>query len=519
MRQHRSALVLGFLLLAALILRLVGIGFDLPHLYHPDEDALVMPAINILKTGDWAPLRMEYGTLHIYLLTAVFSGVYVLSARDGQISSVDQLPLFERGSIPAIYDNPEYFVAARVVSAVFGTLFVLIVYMLGRRLGNERQGLIAAAIAAFLPALIANDHFATTDTALMFWIALSLYLLLRAYDNWERDSLWAYVGAGFVCGLATSTKYNGLVLVVPLLLVPLLRVKSLDEILSLRVISGPLAMAAGFLAGTPYAVITLPEFLGWFGYSLQVYNNPNLEFTMPVWLWHLRYHVTSPHAPIIILGVVGFVLSFRYWQWRRAFIMNGFIVALWIAILGQTNAQTRMWLPGASVIILWAALVLDLVIKKTEAWLVRSQRNPRWSLALLLILLIPFLAVSVRYDLNFQNGDVRTQAREWVEENIPPGTAVAVDYFHPNLDPAVWPLTRVFFIFDHEVEWYREQGIEVLILNEALIDFSKQPPEAFDRYQTLLQNVCELGRVNGPFVATTEFDVKIYRIGACTTEQ
>ncbi len=514
-RVHGPAILLGFLLLAALALRLIGIGFDLPYLMHPDEDAVVMPAINILKTGDWAPTRMEYGTFHIYLLTAVFAGVFSLAARDGRIATVDQLPLFERGTIPAIYTHPEYFVSARVVSAVLGTLFVLVVYMLGRRLGNQRQGLIAAAIATFLPALVVNDHFATTDTALMFWVALSLYLLLRAYDHWENDSFWAYAGAGFVCGLAASTKYNGLVLAVPLLLVPLLRARSLDEWLSWRVIAGPLAMLAGFLAGTPYALLDLPKFLYWFGYSLHLYNAPDREIVMPVWLWHMRYHLTNPHMPVMVLGVMGTALSFRYWGIRRAVIINSFAAMLWLAILGQTNAQSRMWLPGASLFILWAALALDVLIGRLAAILAARQQDTRWAYTLLLLLLLPFFYFALRYDLNFRQGDVRTLAREWVEANVPPGTAVAVDYFHPNIDPTIWPLTRTFLIFEHDARWYADHGVEYLVLNEVLTDFGQQPPGADGRYRTLLQGVCEVGRVRGSFVATTETDIKIYRVGSC----
>jgi 4-amino-4-deoxy-L-arabinose transferase-like glycosyltransferase len=514
--RHGPALLLGFLLLAAFGLRLLGIGFDLPYLMHPDEDAVIMPAINILKTGDWSPTRMEYGTFHVYLLTAVFATVFALAAQDGRIATVDQLPLFERGTIPAVYANPEYFVAARLVSAVFGTLFVLVVYMLGRRLGNQQQGLIAAAVAAFLPALVVNDHFATTDSALMFWVALSLYLLLRTYDNWENNDWLAYAGAGFVCGLAASTKYNGIVLAVPLLLVPLFRARSLDEWLSWRVIAGPLAMLGGFLAGTPYALLDLPKFLYWFGYSLHLYAAPGREATMPVWLWHLRHHLTNPHMPIIVLGVIGLVLSFWHWGIKRAVIVNSFAVVLWIAILGQSNAQTRMWLPGASLFILWAALVLDILISRVGKFLATRQRDTRWAYGLLLLLLLPFLYFSLRYDLNFRQGDVRTLAREWVEANVPPGTAVAVDYFHPNLDPAIWPLTRTFFIFEHDVQWYVDNGIEYLVLNEALIDFGQLSAEAYGRYQTLLENVCEVGRVNGPFVATTEVAIKIYRVEPCT---
>ncbi len=513
--NHRSTILLSFLLLIALGLRLFGIGFDLPNLSHPDEDAVIMPAINILKTGNWEPTRMEYGSFHIYLLTGVFATVYALETRDGRINSVDELPLYERGSLPASYPYPEYFLAARIVSALLGTLFVLIIYMFGKRLGNKQQGLIAALIAAILPALVVNDHFATTDTALMFWVAVSLYLLIRVYDNWETDSLWAYAGAGFVCGLAVSTKYNGIVLAIPLFLVPILRVKTLDELLSFRVISGPLAMAAGFLIGTPFALLNLPKFLHWFGYSLRLYNAPGQEINSPVWLWHLKYHLSSPHTPIILLSIFGFFISFRYWGVKRAIIVNSFVIALWLAILGQTNAQTRMWLPSAPLVILWSTLTVDITISKTKQFLTSRHKNSNWAYGIMLLLIIPFLYYSIRYDLNFRAGDVRNLARQWIVENIPPGSKIAIDYFHPNLNPETWNLTRTFFVYDHDYQWYVENGVEYLIVNDVLNDFSQRPPGTYDRYQTLISQVCEIGSIPGTFIATTDTEIKIYRVEPC----
>ena len=387
--------------------------------------------------------------------------------------------------------------------------------MLGRRLGNQRQGLIAAAIAAVLPALVVNDHFAMTDTALMFWTAASLYLLLRAYDNWERDTLWAYAGAAFACGLAASTKYNGVLLAVPLLLVPLLRVRSLDKLLSLRVMIGPLAMVGGFFMTTPYAVLDPPLFLRWFGYILHLQNAPGQVVAMPVWLWHARYHLSSPHAPVIILGGIGLVGSFWRWGARRALIVNSFAVILLVTMVGQTNAQLRTWIPAASLFILWTALVADIVIVRIGNFLTDRRKDPRWAYAILALLLLPLLYFSLRYDLNFRRGDVRQLAQQWVAEHVPPDTSIAVDYFHPNLDPLVWPQTRTFNIFDHDYQWYVDQGVEYLVLNEALADFARQPPEAYTQYQELLRNVCEVGRVHGPFLATTEFDIKIYQLGPC----
>lgn len=506
------SLLLALILVAGLALRLWGIGFDLPDLYHPDEDAIIMPAIHIIKTGDLKPIRMEYGTLHIYVLTAVSAVVFLLSVRDGYIQSVDQLAFFERGTYPAVYPHPEYYLAARGVSAIMGTGVVLLVYLLARRLGNERLGLIAAALAALTPALVLDAHFATTDTPLMFWVSLSLYLLVRSYDSWNEDNMWAYAGAGLVCGLAASTKYNGVILAVPLLLVPVLRVQKLEDAIRMRVLIGPLAMIAGFLIGTPFALLDLPAFLEWFGYSLRLYNRPQAP-PVSAWQWHLNYHFTSPHALIFVLGLVGLSLAFYYWR-KRAIILNTFVLVLWLAILDQTNYQTRMWLPSAPLFMIGAALSLDLLIQKAVDFLASRRLDGRLAY-LPLLLILPLLATSIQYGKNLQGGDVRTLAARWIAENIPAGTPIAGDYFMPNIDAQKWPVTKVFYLFDQDLDWYRERGIEYLVMNVAHDNFSTLPAGAQARYRAFIQDVCLADVVHGPFLAATYLDIRIYKMPPC----
>lgn len=510
--KHQSAILLAVLLGLALALRLWGIGFGLPNLYHPDEDAVIMPAINIIKTGALEPTRMEYGTLHIYVLAAVSAAVFLLSSRSGHIVETSQLSIFERGSYPAVFAHPEYILAGRVISAFMGTGTVLLVYMLARRLGNNRQALLAAAIAAFLPRLVTHAHFATTDMPVTFWVTLGLYLLVRAYDNWREDDLWAYAGAGLICGLATSAKYNGIILLGPLLLVPLLRARTLDELLRVRVIVGPLSMLVGFLAGTPYALLNIPEFLRWFGYSLSLYNAPR-ELATPSWQWHLQFHLSSIHAYIFIFGLIGFFLSFRIWR-RRALVVNSFALLLWAGIVTQTNQQARMWLPSAPIFILWATLLVDLGV----TWL-RERLPPGWPrqsiLVVPLLIVIPLLVASIGLDLRFQRAEVRTMTQQWIEDNVPPGTQIAVDYFAPNLDTAIWQVTKMFHIYDQEVSWYEDQGIEYLFMSEAITSPDELTGTAREQYDNLVEGTCLVNTLRGPFLSNPEQRVWVYQLPPC----
>lgn len=507
-------LALVLFIVMGLWLRLQGIGFDLPNLYHPDEDAVLMPALTILKTGEWNPSRLEYGSLHIYILTAVSAVVFSLLVRDGRIPpNVDTIPIFERGTYPAVYQLPEFFLAARTVSAIMGTAAIFIIYLLGKRLGGKQVGLLAAGITAVLPFHVTDAHFATTDTPLFFWVTLALYLMVRTYDNWQQETVWAYIGAGFVAGLAMATKYNGVLLIVPLVLVAVLNLKKLEEIITFRTIAGPLGMAAGFLLGTPYALLDLPSFLSWFGYSLRLYNAP-VEPAVTAWQWHLDFHLNSPHAPIFVLGLIGFLLSFFIWG-KRSLLLGSFALVVWFAILNQTNYQARMWQPVSMVIILWAALVLDWVVRLvtnrfyTERWSRFVQFAP-------MVMMIPLMMESMTYGRNFAAGDVRTQTAVWIRENIPPGTAIGGDYFMPNLNPDSWAITKTFHVFEHDVAWYQAEGIDYVVMNEALNDFDTFSVEKKNKYDQFVAQVCLVEAINGPFLATTHFDIKIYQVPPCS---
>jgi hypothetical protein len=529
-RDNPRPIILALIIVLAAAFRLTALDFGLPNVYHPDEDALIMPAMTILKTGDFRPIRMDYGTFFIYILAAVHLLVFIVSARNGAIERVDELAIMGLDAYPRIYPHPEYVLAGRLVSAAFGMGTIVVVYMLGRRLAGPRLGLIAAALAAVLPDLVINSHYTTTDTAAVFMAVLALYLLLRACDRWERDTLWAYAGAGFVCGLAVATKYSNAFLAVPLLLVPLLKVRSLDELLWMRVLAGPLGMGMGFLIGTPYALLNLPQFAYWAGYVLRAYHRPFYDPAGATWLWQLDYLLGGRNALLVIPGLVGFLLSFRAWG-RRGWILSSFALVFLYTILTQDARQTRSWLPLAPLFALWAALAVDSLWR----WLRRRLQNRTrinadtaridadfFSLLwfspvnlFALLLFIPLLWLSLTAVRTLAAEDVRTLTQQWIEQNVPPGTILSFDRFPANVDPAVWPVVNVFGHHQHDLAWYQERGVGYLFAGDVIHDPAQLSAEDTARYRALLAELCPVETLTGSILATAGRQISIYKFPPC----
>ncbi|MBA3642701.1 MAG: glycosyltransferase family 39 protein [Chloroflexia bacterium] len=91
----------------------------------------------------------------------------------------------------------------RTLSALFDTLTVVTIYLLGRRVASWRVGLWAAAVAATAPMSIQLAHFFTTDSWLTCFVTLSLLAAIRAAES-GAIRWFAWTGAG--CGLAMATK-------------------------------------------------------------------------------------------------------------------------------------------------------------------------------------------------------------------------------------------------------------------------------------------------------------------------
>jgi dolichyl-phosphate-mannose--protein O-mannosyl transferase len=183
----------------------------LPNLHsRPDEIEIVGRAIRFFS-GDLNPHFFHYPSLFFYLTAGVFAAYFGLRGLSGGT--------LETFLAEAAVDPSPYFLMARGVSATFGVLTILIVFLGARKFLNRDAALFAAFFLAISPLHVRDSHFATTDVALTFFALLAGFAVLRILgrQHW-RDFAWA----GAAAGLVTATKYIGILFMGPLLLAHLL---------------------------------------------------------------------------------------------------------------------------------------------------------------------------------------------------------------------------------------------------------------------------------------------------------
>ena len=109
------------------------------------------------------------------------------------------------------------YTAHRLASAVMGTGTVFAVGLLGRRVGGERVGLVAAVVAAFYPILIVTDGTLLSESLYGLLIALTL---LAAYRLRDVPSLGRAAVLGALVALCALTRAEATLLLL-LLVIPL----------------------------------------------------------------------------------------------------------------------------------------------------------------------------------------------------------------------------------------------------------------------------------------------------------
>lgn len=93
-------------------------------------------------------------------------------------------------------------------SALFATLSVLVVFLIGRRLYGSRTGLVAALLLALSVLPIQLAHFFTVDSATAFFTLLSVYCAVRLAQNggWASALLLGLaIGAAMACRVTMAT--------------------------------------------------------------------------------------------------------------------------------------------------------------------------------------------------------------------------------------------------------------------------------------------------------------------------
>jgi 4-amino-4-deoxy-L-arabinose transferase-like glycosyltransferase len=410
---------LGAILLLAAALRLWGAAWQLPAQLHPDEAHYTWKALADMIGGDTLdPRYFRNPTLFTYVLYAQYRLLgFAPPKADEEASTADGL-LRPPSGVAFV---------GRLNSAVLGTTTVGVVFGLARSLGGASAGLIAALFAATALILVRDSHFATNDVPSVLLLMCSILAVVRIATG---GGVGAFVLAGLFGGLATSTKYNAGLFVVPLALATLAALRREDgagrgRVVASALTAGIVALGA-FLVGSPFVAITPGKFWADFGTQARFCGDPweGQSDAAPA-LLHLGALVAGVGWPIAVLAVVGAVVLARRSPWAAAVVLAYPIS--YAAYMSRCELFfVRFALPSAPILCVLAAVGL-------VAMLGRLPRRLPWMKRMVAVIAIaaalPTTLDSIAHNRLLDQTDTRVLAAEWAVANVPRDAKVLIEEY------------------------------------------------------------------------------------------
>jgi 4-amino-4-deoxy-L-arabinose transferase-like glycosyltransferase len=252
-------IALGFILIAAFILRYKAIKFGFPIITHPDEPVIYGSAVNMIKTRNLHPKTFLYPSFYIYLQALLYKAVFFIGKLRGifqNFSDVSYLTLYFWG---------------RFLTVVMSTGTIFLTYLLGRRLLNQTAALLSALFVSLTFLHLKNSFLITTDSPMGFWVLLSF--LMSAFILTGEPKLRHYLLNGLFIGLAIGTKYNAVFILLPLIAAHLFKTSfSLKKLFDKKLLLALFLVPVVFVLTTPYAVLDFPLFWDFLKFQNRAYQ-------------------------------------------------------------------------------------------------------------------------------------------------------------------------------------------------------------------------------------------------------
>ena len=218
-RRLTAYLPITLAMLVATVLRFWSLDWQLPYLLHNDERGYISTAMIMWAHGDANPHHFVNPSVLFYI-DAIFFNLF-----GGSRSESFRIFLETFGR--QFWDpNGVYLVAlaSRSFVATLGVSTVAAAYLAAKELFGKQTGFFASLFLAVSFLHVRNSHYGTTDIPAT---ALATFSFLFAARIYRTGHLSDYILAGVLGGLATSTKYNAGMFVLPILAAHLARQKGI----------------------------------------------------------------------------------------------------------------------------------------------------------------------------------------------------------------------------------------------------------------------------------------------------
>lgn len=471
---------LALLVAVAAIARFRGLGFGLPHTNTRPDETIIIDVVLAFLRGNFHPRFYDYPWFYMWVTSALYLGYYVWGLVSGAFQSVADLVASWR-----VHWVP-FFMLPRALTAVCGTATVLVVFRIARRLWDDTTALVAALFIGLAFLHVRDSHYVTTDVMMTLLLVWSVSFLLDGHlKRRPRD----FVVGGLVGGLAAATKYNALLLIVPLMASYLINVleepdRRRKALLDPRLLLYGIPFLMTFAVGVPFLVFDRARFFEDVTLLNQSMATGDLGLGLSAgWIHHLEYSLRyGLGLPLLVAGIAG-TFAILALEPHVGILLLSFPISYFIVAGSFRNLFFRYVIPMVPFLCIAAARLVTWVAppiytrlaarlnrqSAVSGFRLRARLRPTTmasataggrtaAVAVVAIALVLPSAASVwQFDRIISQTDNRVVVARWFDEHVPAGSSVLLSgsfygYVQTTRDMGyrawVWDRNRLVFVTD-----------------------------------------------------------------------
>lgn len=420
--KHQTTFLLILIFTGAFLLRIWGVNFGLPELFHFDERILSFNALYAMAHKGKLMSAYLYGNLIPYLLGGLYGTYYVILKIAGTIKEpFDFFVLY--------INNPtNIYLIGRIFFVACSTFCVFALYLMSKKIYSNTIALIATILFSFSFLPIQQSKFMKGDTLGTLFLLLAFYFLASTIqDNLSQKSeIKKYILAGVFMGLAIASRFTLWVGLLSLIFMCLTSKSKLGKRVKNCFILGFTSVVV-FLIVTPSLLLEFHNFMAsarMVMSDLSCYNIPTGG--LPTWLFYLTEHLHKGIGlPLEIVAIIGILYSL----YKKEDI--GFIIflVLFFIILNQPANFERYLIPTIPFLILFAAKFMHQITSKLKV--TSFQRNIIIGI-ITIGLILPNLLNTIKYNYLITQPDTRIIARKFIESTIQKGSKIVSESGSPE---------------------------------------------------------------------------------------
>jgi len=401
--------ILLLILALAFILRIAGVNYALPLTVVADEPAHLYGPLQMLESRTLLPglhpeefLQKLYFPPYLSYLFLPFVSLVL-----GIWFLIVHVPLETFKHLVAL--DPTYlFLVARFLSALAGTGAVYFVYKAAKNIfRDEHPALLSATALAFSYLHVDFSHWGRHWSFVTLIFALVIWVLSRS----DISPKYKYLSVAPLAGVGFGINYQaGIAAIFILLWFLLIDKMSIRQALKTRWVW---EISVCFLVLIGIVIALYPQNLSVISPQAVVKysaDEPTGLFGF-FWSYYFYFKLLLFSEPALLISLlVGLWIAYRNKLSRRFAVVSILFTVIYVAIF-----YLGFHLQGRYILMLYP---LFAIIGGYGLW-----KMGKWPS----VLLLSFMLLTVlRFDQLLIRGDTRTQAREWIFENVPEQTSVAV---------------------------------------------------------------------------------------------